>query len=173
MSSERLLLALALALAAYVLPSGWTRSRRLLGIAAGKVVSANDSLIRAPTVRSERQGLVGRCDHLMRVGMSHVPVKQKPTARRLEQSHNLRVGAPRLLAQDVYGVRPPYGIVASSTPGRAGRIVLHYAFSVGERITGPVDNGLQPRAVSAAQRDQRAPTGSTVRATSSSLALTR
>jgi CRISPR-associated exonuclease Cas4 len=74
-------------------------------------VSADDSLIRAPTLRSERLGLVGRCDHLLRVGDAYVPVEQKPTARRLQPSHILQVGALCLLVQDVYGVRPPYGVV--------------------------------------------------------------
>ena len=112
MSTELLLLALALAVAAYVLLAQWTRSRRrALGIAKGAIVSADDSLVRAPTLRSERLGLVGRCDHLLRVGDAYVPVEQKPSARRLQQSHILQVGALCLLVQDVYGVRPPYGVV--------------------------------------------------------------
>jgi hypothetical protein len=39
-----------------------------------------------------------------------VPVEQKPSARRLQQSHILQVGALSLLVQDVYGVRSPYSI---------------------------------------------------------------
>lgn len=112
MSAEPLLLVLALAVAAYVLLARWVRSRRAaLGISQGTIVSADDSLIRAPTLRSERLGLVGRCDHLLRVGHAYVPVEQKPSARRLQQSHILQVGALCLLVQDVYGVRPPYGVV--------------------------------------------------------------
>ncbi len=112
MSAELLVLALALTAAAYVLLARWTRRRRLvLGIAEGTIVSADDSLIRAPTLRSERLGLVGRCDHLLRVGDAYVPVEQKPSARRLQQSHILQVGALCLLVHDVYGVRPPYGVV--------------------------------------------------------------
>lgn len=72
---------------------------------------AADTLIRAPTLRSDRLGLVGRCDHLLRVDGAYVPVEQKPSARRLQQSHILQVGALCLLVQDVYGVRPPYGVV--------------------------------------------------------------
>jgi CRISPR-associated exonuclease Cas4 len=112
MSAEILLLCLVLAVAAYVLLARWTRHRRrALGIADGVVVSADDSLIRAPTLRSARLGLVGRCDHLLRVGGAYVPVEQKPSSRRLQQSHILQVGALCLLVQDVYGVRPPYGVV--------------------------------------------------------------
>ncbi len=112
MSAELLLLCLVLAVAAYVVLACWTRNRRsALGITDGVVVSADDSLIRAPTLRSARLGLVGRCDHLLRVGGAYVPVEQKPSARRLQQSHILQVGALCLLVQEVYGVRPPYGVV--------------------------------------------------------------
>ncbi len=37
--------------------------------------------------------------------------EQKPSSRRLQQSHILQVGALCLLVQDVYGVRPLYGVV--------------------------------------------------------------
>jgi hypothetical protein len=91
MSAEILLLCLMLAVAAYVLLARWTRHRRsALGIADGMVVSADDSLSRAPTLRSARLGLVGRCDHLLRVGGAYVPVEQKPSARRRQQSHIVR-----------------------------------------------------------------------------------
>jgi len=107
-----LVLLLLLAVAAYVLLARWTGTRRAaLGIAEGTVVSADDSVIRAPTLRSERLGLVGRCDHLLRVDGSYVPVEQKPGSRRLQQSHILQVGALCLLVEDLYGVRPPHGIV--------------------------------------------------------------
>lgn len=65
----------------------------------------------APTLRSQRLGLVGRCDHLLRVGGAYVPVEQKPSSRRLQQSHILQVGALCMLVHEVYGVRPPYGVV--------------------------------------------------------------
>jgi predicted RecB family nuclease len=107
-----LLLSLALALAASLALRGWTRRRRArLGLAGGEIVFADDSLVRAPTLRSARLGLVGRCDHLLRVGDAYVPVEQKPSARRLQPSHVLQVGALCLLVADVYGVRPPYGVV--------------------------------------------------------------
>lgn len=112
MSVESLLIFLALVVAAYVLLARWTRTRRVaLGIAEGSVVSADDSVIRAPTLRSERLGLVGRCDHLLRVGATYVPVEQKPSSRRLQQSHIMQVGVLCLLVQDMYGTRPPYGVV--------------------------------------------------------------
>jgi len=124
MSAEILLLSLVLAVAAYVVLARWTRHRRrALGIADGVVISANDSLIRAPTLRAERLGLVGRCDQLLRVGGAYVPVEQKPSARRLQQSHILQVGALCLLVQQVYGARPPYGVVVLAD-GSQERVVF-------------------------------------------------
>ena len=38
-------------------------------------------------------------------------MEQKPSARRLQQSHVLQVGALCQLVQDVYGVPTPYGVV--------------------------------------------------------------
>jgi CRISPR-associated exonuclease Cas4 len=106
------LLLLALALGAYVSLGRWSRGRRReLGLAEGTVVAADDSRLGSPTLRSERLGLVGRCDHLVRVGRAYVPVEQKPRARRLHPSHVLQVGALCLLVEDVSGVRPPYGVV--------------------------------------------------------------
>src|SRR5262249_47487783 len=89
MSAELLVLALALTAAACVLLARWTwRRRRALGIAESTIVSADDSMVRAPTLRSERLGLVARCDHLVRVGDAYVWVEQKPSAGRLQQSHH-------------------------------------------------------------------------------------
>jgi CRISPR-associated exonuclease Cas4 len=107
-----LVLLLLLAVAAYILLARWTRGRRAaLGIAEGTIVSADDSLIRAPTLRSERLGLAGRCDHLLRMDGAYVPVEQKPGSRRLQQSHILQVGALCMLVEDLYGVRPAFGVV--------------------------------------------------------------
>ena len=93
MSAELLVLALVLTAAAYILLVRWTRRRRrALGIGEGTIVSADDSLIRAPTLRSARLGLVGRCDHLLRVGNAYVPVEQKPSARRLSSRTFCRWG---------------------------------------------------------------------------------
>jgi CRISPR-associated exonuclease Cas4 len=45
------------------------------------------------------------------VGQAYVPVEQKPTARRLYPSHLVQVAAQCMLVQEVYGVRPPFGVV--------------------------------------------------------------
>jgi CRISPR-associated exonuclease Cas4 len=71
----------------------------------------DDDTTSMPVLRSDRYGLVGRPDQLVRVGRALVPVEQKPNARRLYPSHVLQVAAQCLLVQEVYGVRPPYGLV--------------------------------------------------------------
>jgi CRISPR-associated exonuclease Cas4 len=106
------LVLLALALAAFVLLGRWSRNHRArLGIDRGAIVSADDSVLAAPTLRSERLGLTGRCDQLVRIGDTYLPMEQKPSARRLYPSHVLQVGALCLLVQEVHGKRPPYGVV--------------------------------------------------------------
>jgi CRISPR-associated exonuclease Cas4 len=105
-------LVLVLVLVLATLLARWSRRRRrALGVAGGTVVAADDSRLGSPTLRSARLGLVGRCDHLLRVGDAYVPVEHKPRARRLYPSHVLQAGALCLLVEDVYGVRPPHAVV--------------------------------------------------------------
>jgi len=68
--------------------------------------AADDSEIGSPTLRSDRLGLVGRPDHLVRIDGKITPVEQKPCARRVHHSHVMRRAAQCLLVTDVYGVRP-------------------------------------------------------------------
>ena len=112
MNTEFLLAFIVLVAVAYFLLTRWNHVHRVaLGLGDSDIISADDSAIRALTLRSERLGLVGRCDQLLKIHGAYVPVEQKPTAPRLQQSHILQVGALCALVEDVYGVRPPYGIV--------------------------------------------------------------
>lgn len=107
-----LVLLLIIVLATYALLGRWSRRERAqVGISSGTIETTDDSAERAPTLRSRLYGLVGRPDQLIRVGSALVPVEQKPTARRLRQSHVLQIAAQCLLLQEVYRIRPPYGIV--------------------------------------------------------------
>jgi CRISPR-associated exonuclease Cas4 len=100
------------ALGVYLLARrGMQHERRQLGLAAGAIVAADDSRLAAPTLYSPRLGLVARPDHLLRVGAAIIPVEQKPLARALRPSHVLQVGVQCVLVQELYGKRPPYGIV--------------------------------------------------------------
>jgi CRISPR-associated exonuclease Cas4 len=107
-----LVLLLIVVLAVYALLGRWSRSELAqVGLSGGTIEATDDSAERAPSLRSRRYGLVGRPDQLVRVGNALIPVEQKPKARRLHQSHILQVAAQCLLVQEMYGVRPPYGIV--------------------------------------------------------------
>jgi CRISPR-associated exonuclease Cas4 len=107
-----LVLLLLVVVAVYALLGRWSRTERAqVGLSSGTIETTDDSADRAPTLRSSRYGLVGRPDQLVRVGSALIPVEQKPKARRLHQSHILQVAAQCLLVQEVYRIRPPYGIV--------------------------------------------------------------
>src|SRR5687768_16125792 len=84
------------------------RRRRRLGLERGTIVAADDARLPVPTLRSDRLGLVGRPDHLVRSRGYVIPVEQKPSARRVHDSHVLQLAAQCLLVQERYGVRPPY-----------------------------------------------------------------
>ena len=85
--------------------------RSAIGLNKEEVVSADDSATGMPTLRSKRYGLVGRPDQIVRVGSVLIPVEQKPKARHVQQSPVLQLAAQCLLVHDVYGVRPPYGLL--------------------------------------------------------------
>jgi len=87
------------------------RERTVLDLKNEVTVSADDSTQGMPTLRSKRYGLVGRPDQLIRMGQMLIPVEQKPTARRMHESHVLQVAAQCLLVQEVYGVRPSHGLL--------------------------------------------------------------
>ena len=100
-----LVLSVAAAVLLYVYLSHWVRRERtVLGFKNEVIVSADDSTQGMPSLRSKRYGLVGRPDQLIRVGRMLIPVEQKPTARRMQQSHMLQVAAQCLLVHEVYGV---------------------------------------------------------------------
>ena len=82
-----------------------------LGLTNEAMIAADDSARPTPTLYSARHRLVGRPDQLVRAGGILIPVEHKPRARRLLDSHILQVAAQCLLVQEVYGVRPMYGLL--------------------------------------------------------------
>ena len=115
---------LAVAIVAYViLRRSASQRRRSLGVENGKVIGADDSNLGLVTLRSERHRLIGRPDQILRAGRFYIPVEQKPSARRLYSSHAMQVAAQCILVQEVYGVRPPYGVVVLSG-GRPERVAF-------------------------------------------------
>jgi CRISPR-associated protein Cas4 len=87
------------------------RRRSSIGLTGSAVLAADDSRIDLPTLRSERLGLVGRPDQLVRIDGRVIPVEQKPRAWRVHDSHVMQLAAECLLVGEVYGVRPPYGLL--------------------------------------------------------------
>jgi len=85
--------------------------RRSAGLEDGELIGADDAELGIATLRSDRLGLVGRPDQILRVGRFFIPVEQKPSARRLYPSHAMQVAAQCMLVEEAYGVRPPYGVV--------------------------------------------------------------
>jgi CRISPR-associated exonuclease Cas4 len=117
--SELLFLLLVLAIVAYLIVGRYHRAaRKTLGLGRGELAYADDSILRRPTLRSERRLLAGRPDLLEKVDGAFVPVERKPSARRLQQSHIRQVAARCLLVEDLYGVRPPYGVVVLADGAR-------------------------------------------------------
>jgi CRISPR-associated exonuclease Cas4 len=114
-----LALLLIAAILVYALLTGVSRRERAeVGLTNEVLEYTDDATEPAPTLRSDRYGLVGRPDQLARVGNALVPLEQKPRSRRLQQSHILQVAAQCLLVQEVYGVRPPYGVVVLASGSR-------------------------------------------------------
>ncbi len=75
-----LVLPLAAGVVAYVV-LGWlqTNRRAKLGLTNAAVVAADNSEIGSPTLRSDRLGLVGRPDHLVRIDGTIIPVGAEAT----------------------------------------------------------------------------------------------
>jgi CRISPR-associated exonuclease Cas4 len=103
---------LLLCTAMYVALVVWSsRQRRRLGLRGGRVTAADDSRLGSPTLRSERLGLVARPDHVLEVDGMHIPVEQKPSARRVWPSHTLQVSAQCALLEEAFGVRPSHAVL--------------------------------------------------------------
>ena len=115
------LLLLAVALAYVALGVLQRHGLSSIGLNGSTVLAADDSRIGSPTLRSERLRLVGRPDQLVRIGGQLIPVEQKPRAWRVHDSHVLQLAAECFLVTEVYGVRPPYGLLVLAN-GRQHRV---------------------------------------------------
>ncbi|RUL88013.1 CRISPR-associated protein Cas4 [Tautonia sociabilis] len=80
-------------------------ARRKRGFEAGATVALDSE-----TLSSERLGLIGRPDRIIRQGRYFIPEEWK-SAKRLQDAHRLQLGVYLLLVEERYGVRPPHGVV--------------------------------------------------------------
>jgi CRISPR-associated exonuclease Cas4 len=62
------------------------------------------------TLFSERYGLVGRPDRLVRQDGAIIPEEWK-SAKRISDGHRLQLGCYFLLIEEEFGERPPFGVV--------------------------------------------------------------
>ncbi len=122
MKPELLIGLFALCATLYVALTLWLRRhQRMLGIGHGRLLAADDSRLGSPILRSRRLGLVGRPDHLIQVEGARIPVEQKPTSRRLYETHVIQLGVLCAILEDLDGIRPPYGLVVLAG-GRQERV---------------------------------------------------
>lgn len=83
--------------------AGQGRTKR--GLGEGKTLALDDV-----TLFSERYGLVGRPDRIVRDGELLIPEEWK-SSKRVSERHRLQLGAYFILIEEEYGVRPPHGMV--------------------------------------------------------------
>ena len=72
-------------------------------------------------LKSDRLGLSGRPDRLVRLKNGMIIPKEKKSSNRLYDSHRIQVGAYLLLIEDAYAIRPSHGLVELGD-GRVERI---------------------------------------------------
>jgi CRISPR-associated exonuclease Cas4 len=111
-----LLLALALLLLGLGLLALSRRRREASGMPAGEIIytDAGDWRRNDRPLFSNRYGLTGKPDYLVRQGGAIIPVEVKSTrlrGREPYESHKMQLAAYCLLVEDVMKVRPGYGIL--------------------------------------------------------------
>ncbi len=89
--------------------------RILTGQGLGKVISYDETELVSKTLH-----LKGRPDRLERIWGRVIPVEKK-SSKTLQDSHRAQVLVYCLLVEEVFGLRPPYGIVVLGT-GRRVRV---------------------------------------------------
>ncbi|MEW4571286.1 Dna2/Cas4 domain-containing protein, partial [Tautonia sp. JC769] len=100
-----LLLAVCLLFLGLLLLLGGQGLRRSVGLGEGRTVSLD-----RVTLTSERLGLTGRPDRIIRQGDSVIPEEWK-SAWRVYLSHRAQMGVYFLLIEDQLGRRPEYGFI--------------------------------------------------------------
>lgn len=79
--------------------------RKTRGLGSGETVALDDV-----TLYSERYGLVGRPDRIVRQGENLIPEEWK-SAKRVSHGHRLQLATYFILIEENHGKRPPHGFV--------------------------------------------------------------
>jgi CRISPR-associated exonuclease Cas4 len=108
-----ILIALALLGLGVVLLMLKRRGQEAIGMPEGEPIYMDTTEEPGKILRSQRYGLSGKPDFLLRQGSSIVPVEAKTgkTPRQPQPGHVLQLMAYCVLVEENYGVRPEYGIV--------------------------------------------------------------
>ncbi|WP_435022736.1 CRISPR-associated protein Cas4 (plasmid) [Tundrisphaera sp. TA3] len=81
------------------------RGRKAKGLGDGQTVALDNV-----TLFSERLGLVGRPDRIVKVGEAFIPEEWK-SSKKVSHGHKLQLATYFLLIEEEYGVRPAHGFV--------------------------------------------------------------
>jgi CRISPR-associated exonuclease Cas4 len=103
--NEVFVVASSLAVLGLVLLIVALRARAKRGLGAGETEALDDV-----TLYSERLGLVGRPDRIVRRGDTYIPEEWK-SSKCVSRGHRLQLATYFILIEEEYGVRPPYGVV--------------------------------------------------------------
>lgn len=108
-----IVVALVLILLGVVLLRLRRRGQKAIGMPEGEPIYMDTTEEPGRVLRSERYGLSGKPDFLLRQGDRIVPVEAKTgrTPRQPQPGHILQLMAYCVLVQEHYGVRPEYGII--------------------------------------------------------------
>ena len=91
------------------------RRRKVSGLPRGRMVYSDTSQWQAQEdpLYDPKHGLAGRPDYIIEDGQFIIPVEVKSSRppRKPYDSHIFQLAAYCLLIQQVYGVRPPYGVL--------------------------------------------------------------
>ena len=96
-----------------VLESEARKVRKRMNVPEGEIVYVDLDNGKSELMVSERYGLTGRPDHIIKKDGVYIPVELKTgrTPRGPLFSHIVQVGAYCMIIEDTTGKRPPYGIV--------------------------------------------------------------
>jgi CRISPR-associated exonuclease Cas4 len=120
----------------------WRRAVALTkksGVPAAKVVYSDMGPSEpGPPLRSERHGLAGRPDYIVRRGRTMIPVEVKPGRRAPEpyESDVLQLAAYCLLVSEAAGRRAPYGLLRY----RDTTFRIPYTRQLEQRLLDTLDN---------------------------------
>lgn len=104
---------------------------------------------------SQRYGLTGRPDYLVRAGKARVPVEVKSGQAPAEpyESHVLQLAAYCLLAEEEFGARPPYGLLRYDN----ATLQIPYNEALRRRLLDTLGAMREARAQGSADRDHQTP----------------